>query len=419
MAARRWFVGLLTMLLLAAAAVPSQAMATLRVPPVSVGAGPSVNQLGGAAPVSGSASVGGAVSVGGAAPRAVGTSGSRSSERSAGPAAGSSEVHAAGAAGNPAANIPPSPAFPDRCYQAYQSAACTNAALAALNHARRVMGLPAYVLPANFALLSPGYQFLALSNADRKLAGLSPVVAFNPTLNSVAQASANASADPSAATVPAAIAGRPFTAWTANWAGGMSPLEAYYDWMYYDGYGSNNLACVTATDKGCWGHRQNTLWNFGTAEVAMGVGAAFTGTDYGTSWTELYWAYAAPAATSPHIPRLPAVIPAAAGGPAAGGTAVTLTGYGLETATAVLFGTKSVVPSSRTAGRLTVLAPPGTGVVSLRVTGNGGTSPAVAGLSYSYLAPVGAGFFVPQTPIRFLDTRTGVGARKARGLPHG
>ena len=203
------------------------------------------------------------VAIGATPHGATGTSGIRSSHV----IAANPRVHPASAAGNPTRNIAPSPAFPDRCIQAYQSAECTTSVVAALNNARHAMALPNYALPANFAVMPPAYQFLALSNADRKLAGLTAVTAFNPTLNAVAQASANSGGDPSAASIPTRIGTQSFRAWTANWAGGMSPLEAYYDWMYDDGPGSNNIDCAIATDAGCWGHRENTLWNFGAGIV--------------------------------------------------------------------------------------------------------------------------------------------------------
>ncbi len=319
---------------------------------------------------------------------------------------------AVGAAADPATNIPPYPVIPARCAQAYQSTDCTNSIVAALNNARRVMGLPSYLLPANFALMTPGYQFLVLSNADRILAGRTPITAFNADLNTIAQRAANASADPFG---PTAVHGIAVAGWTGNWAGGMTALEAYYDWMYFDGFGSNNVDCNTPVDVGCWGHRENTLWNFGSAEVAMGIGADFTGTSYGTSWTELYWAYSP---TGPRIPRLPAVLAlTAAGGPAGGGTRVTLTGYGLETASSVTFGSRSTVPIAKSARSMTVNSPAGAGVVPVRVTGDGGIGVSTPIASFSYLAAPGAGSYVPLAPARLLDTRIGLGAARARVGP--
>ncbi|MET3803822.1 hypothetical protein ABIB25_000808 [Nakamurella sp. UYEF19] len=310
-------------------------------------------------------------------------------------------------AGNPVANIAPNPAFPARCYQAYQSVDCTTAVVAALNNARRVIGQPSYLLPASFAQMTPAYQFLVLSNADRVLAGRTPITAFNPTLNAVAQQAANGSTDP---TGPDTVDGVNTKFWTANWAGGMSPLEAYYDWMYYDGYGSNNIDCTSATDQDCWGHRENTLWNFGSDEVAMGVGVKLSGASYGTSFSELYWSYSP---TGTRIPRLPTVVSVAAtGGPAAGGTRVTLRGNGLETATAVYFGSRTAPPLYRSATSIIVATPPGTGVVPVRVMGDGGLGPATPVATFSYLAGAGPGSFVPLSPNRLLDTRSGLGALK-------
>jgi hypothetical protein len=50
-------------------------------------------------------------------------------------------------------------------------------------------------------------------------------------------------------------------------------LRAYYEWMYNDSYGSANVDCGTATDSGCWGHREDTLAEF-SSRSSLSLGAA-------------------------------------------------------------------------------------------------------------------------------------------------
>ncbi len=89
---------------------------------------------------------------------------------------------------NPAVNIPAVPAYSNSCQSNPMGSTCETSSIAALNHARAVMGLPAYVLPANFTALDALSQLLVLSNADRAVYGLSQIVGFNGTLNVAAQA---------------------------------------------------------------------------------------------------------------------------------------------------------------------------------------------------------------------------------------
>jgi hypothetical protein len=189
---------------------------------------------------------------------------------------------------NITANIAAVPASDASCASAPTGAACTNAAIAALNHARAVLGLPAYAIPANFASMSVATQLLTLSNLDRVLYGLQPISGLNATVNTAAQQGVTSGGDPIGVNVGAAQ----WTSWASNWASGYpNATFTYYAWMYDDGLGSPNGDCTAANSSGCWGHRLNTLHNFGSGtQIAMGVGSS------GVTFTELYESFSASAA---------------------------------------------------------------------------------------------------------------------------
>ncbi len=76
-------------------------------------------------------------------------------------------------------------------------------------------------------------------------------------------------------------------------------------------------------------------------------------------------------------------------GPASGGTNVTITGSGFTGATGVSFGnTPAVNYSVDSDGQITAVAPQGTGIVSVTVTGPGGSSPNTASSKFTYLSPL-------------------------------
>lgn len=72
------------------------------------------------------------------------------------------------------------------------------------------------------------------------------------------------------------------------------------------------------------------------------------------------------------------------GGPATGGTRVTITGINFSGATAVTFGTKRATKVSCTATRCVVTSPAGTGKVLVKVTTPKGTSRAVSTAYFTY-----------------------------------
>jgi hypothetical protein len=170
-------------------------------------------------------------------------------------------VFAAGAsaAANPAANIAVGP-LPAACTSAPRGAICQRAMVVALDRARATLGLGPYLLPPDFYSLTGSQQLLILSNLDRLSYGLPPVAGLSPVLNAVAATGVSADADPD----PSALL-RSFASfgWSSNWAGGYgNALEAYYAWMYSDGWGgkqTSNLDCTSPVSSGCWGHREDIL----------------------------------------------------------------------------------------------------------------------------------------------------------------
>jgi Bacterial Ig-like domain (group 3)/IPT/TIG domain len=99
-----------------------------------------------------------------------------------------------------------------------------------------------------------------------------------------------------------------------------------------------------------------------------------------------------PASPSASLTYVPAAAPtitglSPTGGPAAGGTAVTITGTGLANATAVTFGSADgtdVTPISDT--ELQVQSPPGLDTVPVSVSSSAGTSPASSVAEFTYAA---------------------------------
>ena len=166
---------------------------------------------------------------------------------------------AAAAPPNPTANIPIGP-LPYACGHTPRGASCINGVIRSLDRARAQLGLGPYLLPADFDRLSGSRQLLVLSNLDRVVYGLPVITGLSPVLNKVAAAGVNADADPD----PSALL-HSFSSfgWSSNWAGAYpNAPEAYYAWMYYDGWSgseTSNLDCTGPSSTGCWGHREDVL----------------------------------------------------------------------------------------------------------------------------------------------------------------
>jgi len=187
-------------------------------------------------------------------------------------AALTSSAAASGAApANPAANIPAG-RLPEACATAPRGALCIAGVVSALDRARGDLGLGPYLLPADFASLSGARQLLVLANLDRIAYGLPPISGLSPALNAVAAAGVNTDADPDPSTL---LEGLASFGWSSNWAGAYpNAPEAYYAWMYYDGWGgkqTSNLDCTSATASGCWAHREDVLAFPDAGIVAMGA----------------------------------------------------------------------------------------------------------------------------------------------------
>jgi hypothetical protein len=180
------------------------------------------------------------------------------------------------AAPNPQANMPIA-SLPAACTSAPTSATCTNAVVVALDRARAELGLGPYSLPADFDSLSGAKQLLVLANLDRIAYGLPPIRGLSPTLASAAQVAMTNDLDPDPT---ALLSGLNTYAWTATWAGQWpNAADAYYEWMYDDGYDgseTSNVDCTSATASGCWVHRRNVLALASAGTLAMG---ASVGTD--------------------------------------------------------------------------------------------------------------------------------------------
>lgn len=118
-------------------------------------------------------------------------------------------------------------------------------------------------------------------------------------------------------------------------------------------------------------------------------------------------------------PVVTAVSPAI--GPPGGGTSVTITGQQLATATGVLFGaTKATRFTVTSPTSITAVAPAGTGTQYVRVTGLGGTSPQLPGVTFAYVSSGAAitwGYGSPGTLGNGTETNssTPVAASLARG----
>ncbi len=186
---------------------------------------------------------------------------------------------------NPSANIPPIPDFAPSiyygstppCYVHPASQSCDTMALEAINHAHAVEGIPPISLPADYATLPEPIQQFIIVNLERTSRGEPPIVGITAYLDSVALSGATAHTDPEIL--------YPTFSYTSNWFGGSGALSADSMYMYEDGWAGSvsatqNLACTSPTAQGCWGHRENILWNPG---LPLTFGAAIT------PWANGYW----------------------------------------------------------------------------------------------------------------------------------
>jgi hypothetical protein len=213
----------------------------------------------------------------------------------------------------------------DACKRAPTGAECENSIIYGLDAARAAMGLAPYALPPGFTALAPEQQLLILVNLDRVAYGVDPVLGLNAALDADALTGAHAHADPQPSV--------PFDGFASNWAGGYpNVLQAYFGWVYADGYPGQNLDCVAPADAGCWGHRRDTFFDGQGLPLLMGAAYAADTRDYAffiaapsrSLPADVYtWAgaQAAGAGTYPYDPGKPLTIDTAGAGTAGAGTA--------------------------------------------------------------------------------------------------
>ena len=143
---------------------------------------------------------------------------------------------------------------------------CTAYVLEAIDNARAAEGVPAMVLPSNWDSLSIAEQLFVVADLERVDRGYPAYLGMNAALTSEAQSAAAADSDPGVAAgfaVGTDAAG--YEGVGGAWSGGgFNVLVADYYWMYADGWGgsaaaTSNVDCTSASDPGCWGHRDELL----------------------------------------------------------------------------------------------------------------------------------------------------------------
>ncbi|MGC8464744.1 MAG: hypothetical protein ACP5O0_02320, partial [Acidimicrobiales bacterium] len=171
------------------------------------------------------------------------------------------------------------------CGVAIDGSACESLIVASLDAGRVSLGLKSYSLPADFTTLAPDIQIELLANQDRAAYGLSLLTGELGGLDGVAAQGAIQGVDPNPPS-GTTLDGVTVESVGSNWFGSTAPanwLVVYYDWMYNDGYGSNNLACTAPGSPGCWQHRDNILFG-GGGTTALYFGLSMTQNEsYATS----------------------------------------------------------------------------------------------------------------------------------------
>jgi hypothetical protein len=202
-----------------------------------------------------------------------------------------------------AQGLPPDPAanislgrMPAACERAPSGPVCENGAIRSLDAARAKLGLPRYLLPADFVTLKPARQWLILCNLDRVAYRLRPVRGLALPLDKVARAGALAHADPDPSALLRSLSGQSTLGFASNWAGGQpNALVAYFGWMYDDGYGGPNVDCSSPSAPGCWGHRHDILAFSEGGALTMGAATVRAERSYALTIVETSrapWPYA-------------------------------------------------------------------------------------------------------------------------------
>jgi hypothetical protein len=197
---------------------------------------------------------------------------------------GSSEIEA---------NIAPSPDFVATCQPTDDTLNCITQEVEAVDNAQTQEGLqPMTLNVAAFTQVTPAEQMFVLTDLERVIRGLPPVMALTTQLDSVAEQGAVKMTDP-ALNGWNLTGGKGAVAWDSNWAGGLNTVGSDYFWLYLDGQGYN-IDCTPTNQSGCWQHEENILapvsGSCGTPktlpQMVMGAGEATT-SEYGPSEAEI------------------------------------------------------------------------------------------------------------------------------------
>ena len=136
---------------------------------------------------------------------------------------------------NPSQNVAPSPGYWSTCTTAGSSSqTCYDAALAAINHARSLEGVPPMQLPSDFGSLTVAEQTFVVTNLERVDRGLPAVAGMVDSLNTVAEAAATAGD------------------WARDWAPAVLTMLAELDeHLYLENFGLFPGA-ISVLDAGDW-----------------------------------------------------------------------------------------------------------------------------------------------------------------------
>ena len=206
---------------------------------------------------------------------------------------------------NPPADIFPFPTWGSATcgqakttYGAIGDQACDQQILAAVDNARASLGLPAMVLPVSYEQMTLPEQLLTLVDLERVAEGIAPVAGLVTSLDTAALAGAQANGDPVVTNSEAPG----FAYYTGAWAGStIGVLQAFYEWMYDDGYDPGwpadgnptwNIDCTSASAPGCWGHREALLMEGAdvtcpSCTIYMGAASATVGGQPSTAADEV------------------------------------------------------------------------------------------------------------------------------------
>jgi hypothetical protein len=156
---------------------------------------------------------------------------------------------------NPSTNLAAN--FGGTCWEdGYQSLNCQEAEVADIDSALASEGLQPLTWSAALYNLPLSEEEFVVTNEERVLRGLAPIVGMATAADQNALAGAQAEEDPPTQEVPGEVAAQ------GNWAEDYGALASDFDWMYNDGPGSFNIDCPSgSSSSGCWVHREAILTN--------------------------------------------------------------------------------------------------------------------------------------------------------------